>query len=150
MDELDRKILRVLQRDASLPLEQIAKSVNSSRSPVWNRIRKLKADGVIRSHVAVLNPESLGLTEVFFVAIKTDQHNAEWARDFATAIDEMPEILEAHRMAGEIDYLLKVRVASTRAFDEFYKRLIARIPLYNVTSSLSMEQMKETLALPIE
>jgi len=150
MDELDRKILRVLQRDASLPIEQIAKEVNSSRSPVWNRIRKLKAEGVIQREVALLDAESLGLTEVFFVAVKTDQHNAEWAKQFAQAIEEMPEILEAHRMAGEIDYLLKVRVANTRAFDAFYKRLIARIPLYNVTSSLSMEQVEETLALPID
>ena len=149
VDDLDRKILRVIQRDNSLALEEIAEKVGSSKSPVWNRIKKLKANGIIAKEVALLDADQLGLTDTFFVAIRTDQHSAEWSKAFAETLADMDEIQEAHRLTGEIDYISKVRVGNTREFDAFYKRFIGRINLFNVTSSLSMETMKETTALKI-
>ena len=148
-DETDRKILRLIQVDATLPLEEIARQIGSTKSPVWNRIKKLKAAGVIDREVAILNSDSIGLTETFFIAIRTDQHTSDWLGRFTEIVNEMPEILECHRLAGDVDYIMKVRVASTRDFDLFYKRFIGRINLFNVTSSLSMEIIKETTALKI-
>jgi len=146
-DDTDRKILRLIQIDATLPLEEIARQIGSTKSPVWNRIKKLKAAGVIDREVAILNGDSIGLTETFFIAIRTDQHTSDWLGRFTEIVNEMPEILECHRLAGDVDYIMKVRVASTRDFDLFYKRFIGRINLFNVTSSLSMEVIKETTAL---
>ena len=148
-DDTDRKILRLIQVDATLPLEEIARQIGSTKSPVWNRIKKLKAAGVIDREVAILNGDSIGLTETFFIAIRTDQHTSDWLGRFTEIVNEMPEILECHRLAGDVDYIMKVRVASTRDFDLFYKRFIGRINLFNVTSSLSMEIIKETTALKI-
>ena len=148
-DDTDRKILRLIQIDATLPLEEIARQIGSTKSPVWNRIKKLKAAGVIEREVAILNGDSIGLTETFFIAIRTDQHTSDWLGRFTEIVNEMPEILECHRLAGDVDYIMKVRVASTRDFDLFYKRFIGRINLFNVTSSLSMEIIKETTALKI-
>ena len=148
-DETDRKILRLIQVDATLPLEEIARQIGSTKSPVWNRIKKLKSAGVIDREVAILNGDNIGLTETFFIAIRTDQHTSDWLGRFTEIVNEMPEILECHRLAGDVDYIMKVRVASTRDFDLFYKRFIGRINLFNVTSSLSMEIIKETTALKI-
>ena len=148
-DDTDRKILRLIQVDATLPLEEIARQIGSTKSPVWNRIKKLKAAGVIDREVAILNGDAIGLTETFFHAIRTDQHTSDWLSRFTEIVTEMPEILECHRLAGDVDYILKVRVASTRDYDLFYKRFIGRINLFNVTSSLSMEVIKETTALKI-
>ncbi|MAW53007.1 MAG: ArsR family transcriptional regulator [Geminicoccus sp.] len=148
-DDTDRKILRLIQVDATLPLEEIARQIGSTKSPVWNRIKKLKAAGVIDREVAILNGDAIGLTETFFLAIRTDQHTSDWLSRFTEIVTEMPEILECHRLAGDVDYILKVRVASTRDYDLFYKRFIGRINLFNVTSSLSMEVIKETTALKI-
>ena len=148
-DETDRKILRLIQVDATLPLEEIARQIGSTKSPVWNRIKKLKAAGVIDREVAILNADSIGLKETFFIAIRTDQHTSDWLGRFTEIVNEMPEILECHRLTGDVDYIMKVRVASTRDFDLFYKRFIGRINLFNVTSSLSMEVIKETTALKI-
>lgn len=150
MDDLDRRILRVLQDDATLPMEQIAARVNSSKSPVWARIRKLREAGIISRQVAVLDGEKVGQNEIFFITIKTSSHSADWLKRFAAAIEGMGEVQEAHRLAGEIDYLLKVRVANTRAFDAFYKRLVAEVELFSVTSMLSMEVLKETTAIPLK
>ena len=148
-DDTDRKILRLIHVDATLPLEEIARQIGSTKSPVWNRIKKLKAAGVIDREVAILNGDAIGLTETFFLAIRTDQHTSDWLSRFTEIVTEMPEILECHRLAGDVDYILKVRVASTRDYDLFYKRFIGRINLFNVTSSLSMEVIKETTALKI-
>ena len=149
MDELDRKILAVLQADASQSVEQIARQVNSSKSPVWNRIRKMRDAGIIARQVVVLDPGKVDRDELFFVLIKTGSHSAEWLGRFMQAIRDMPEIQEAHRLAGEIDYILKVRVRDTRAFDEFYKRLTAEVELFSVTSQLSMETIKSTTAIEL-
>ena len=149
LDDVDRNILRILQDDAALSFGRIAKRLGLSKTAVWNRVQRLQRDGVIRRQVAILDGDRLGLQETVFVAIRTAQHSAAWLAKFTAAIAEMPEIVEAHRLTGDVDYLLKVRVGSTRDFDSFYKRLIERIDLFNVTSSLSMETLKETTRLPL-
>ncbi|MEC7140556.1 MAG: Lrp/AsnC family transcriptional regulator [Pseudomonadota bacterium] len=149
LDETDQKILRLIQLDATLPLGEIARQIGSTKSPVWNRIKKLKAAGVIDREVAILNADKIGLTETFFISIRTDQHTSDWLGRFTEIVNEMPEILECHRLTGDVDYIMKVRVASTRDFGLFYKRFIGRINLFNVTSSLSMEVIKETTAIKV-
>jgi Lrp/AsnC family transcriptional regulator len=149
LDELDRKILRALQDDATVSMDALAKQIGSSKTPVWSRIQKMRKAGIIEKQVALVNPSAVGLDETFFVAVKTDQHEPEWLALFAKAVEDMPEILEAHRMAGEVDYLLKVQVKNPSDFDRFYKELISRVKLHNVTSSLSMECLKKTTALKI-
>lgn len=149
LDELDRKILRELQADATISMDALARKLGSSKTPVWSRIQKLRKAEVIERQVALLNPKAIGLEETFFVAVKTDQHEPDWLEKFAAAVVTMPEILEAHRLTGDIDYLLKVQVQSPSDFDRFYKELIAAVRLHNVTSSLSMECLKKTTALKI-
>lgn len=150
LDDLDRNILVVLQEDASLPLDEIARKVGASKTPVWNRIRKMKASGLIRAEVAVVDPEKLGLESCFFVLIRTSQHDADWLDRFLEAVRSRPEVIEAHRLAGEIDYILKVRVPNARAYDAFYRALIKEVSIFNVTSVLSMEEIKNTTALPVD
>lgn len=149
LDEVDRKILSLLQRDASLSLDQIADRVGASKTPVWNRIRKLREAGVIRRQVAILDPEALGLEACFFVLIRTSEHDKEWAARFLQALRDRPEVIEAHRLAGDIDYILKVQVRNARAYDRFYQSLIGDVKIHNVTALLSMEEIKSTSALPI-
>ena len=149
LDELDRKILSLLQGDASLPLEEIASRVGASRTPVWNRIRRMREQGVIRAQVALLDAEALGLEACFFVLIRTTEHDADWAARFLAAVRSRPEVIEAHRLAGDIDYILKVMVRNARAYDRFYQSLISEVRIQNVTALLSMEEMKATSALPI-
>ncbi len=149
IDELDRKILRELQRDASQSLDDIAKTVGSSKTPVWNRIRKMREAGVIGHQTVVLDAEALGFEACFFVLIRTSAHEADWQERFLQALQSRPEVLEAHRLAGDIDYILKVQVTNARAYDEFYQALISEVQIYNVTALLSMEEIKSTTALPI-
>lgn len=149
LDEVDRKILSLLQEDASLSLDQIADRVGASKTPVWNRIRKLREAGVIRRQVAILDPEALGLEACFFVLIRTSEHDKIWAARFLKALRERPEVIEAHRLAGDIDYILKVQVRNARAYDRFYQSLIGEVKIHNVTALLSMEEIKATTALPI-
>ncbi len=149
LDALDRRILAELQRDAAQSLEEIAGKVGSSKTPVWNRIRKMREAGVIVRQTVLLEAEALGLEACFFVLIRTSEHEAEWQQRFLTAVRARPEVLEAHRLAGEIDYILKVRVANARAYDAFYQALISGVRVYNVTALLSMEEIKFTTALPI-
>ncbi len=150
LDDTDRKILSLLQEDATLSLDDIAARVGASKTPVWNRIRKLREGGVIRGQVALLDPDSLGLDACFFVLIRTSEHDPEWARKFLTAVRARPEVIEAHRLAGDIDYILKVRVRNARAYDRFYQALIAEVKIHNVTALLSMEELKATTALPLD
>lgn len=149
LDEVDRKILSLLQRDASLSLDQIAERVGASKTPVWNRIRKLREAGVIRRQVAILDPEALGLEACFFVLIRTSEHDRDWAARFLKALRDRPEVIEAHRLAGDIDYILKVQVRNARAYDRFYQSLISEVKIHNVTALLSMEEIKSSSALPI-
>ena len=149
IDALDRKILRELQRDAGRSLDEIAKVVGSSKTPVWNRIRKLREACVIGAQVAPLDAEALGFDACFFVLIRTSEHEEDWQRRFLAALLARPEVQEAHRLAGDIDYILKVRVENARAYDAFYQALISQVKIYNVTALLSMEEIKSTLALPL-
>ena len=149
MDATDRKILQLLQTDASLTVKQIAAQIPLSVTPCWKRIQKLEADGFIRARVALLDPGKVNADVTVIVAIKTNQHTREWIERFDKVVNELPEVMEAYRMSGEIDYLLRVAVESIAAYDRFYKTLIERIELSNVTSSFAMEQMKYTTALPL-
>jgi len=149
LDELDRNILSLLQQDASLPLDEIARRVGASKTPVWNRIRKMRQSGLIKAEVAILDPAKVGLDTCFFVLIRTSEHDAAWLARFLKAVQSRPEVLEAHRLAGDIDYILKVRVPNTRAYDAFYQALIKEVSIFNVTSSLSMEEIKNTTILPL-
>ena len=149
IDALDRKILAALQEDASRSLDEIAKAVGSSKTPVWTRIRKLKEAGVIGRQTVLLDAEKLGFEACFFVLIRTSEHEADWQRKFLAALKARPEVLEAHRLAGEIDYILKVRVPNARAYDAFYQALISEVKIYNVTALLSMEEIKASPLLPL-
>jgi len=149
IDTLDRKILSALQEDAERSLDEIARVVGSSKTPVWNRIRKLKEAGVIRRQTVDLDAEALGFEACFFVLIRTSEHEADWQDRFLAALRARPEVQEAHRLAGEIDYILKVRVKNARAYDAFYQALISEVRIFNVTALLSMEEIKATAALPL-
>ncbi|MEN9850558.1 MAG: hypothetical protein RL128_721 [Pseudomonadota bacterium] len=149
IDDLDRKILAELQADASQSLDEIARKVGSSKTPVWNRIKRMKETGVITRQTAILDPEALGLEACFFVLVRTSEHEADWQRRFLDVLRRRPEVLEAHRLAGDIDYILKVRVKNARAYDQFYQALISEVKIHNVTALLSMEEIKSTTVLPL-
>ncbi|MBU0725195.1 MAG: Lrp/AsnC family transcriptional regulator [Alphaproteobacteria bacterium] len=149
MDDIDRRILAALQADASLPLAEIAQLAGLSSSPCWRRIQRLEEAGVIRGRVALLDPEKLNVAVTVFVAVKTSRHDAEWLDHFARTVSDFPEVIEFYRMSGEIDYLLRVAVPDIAAYDAFYKRLIQRAQLTDVSSSFAMETIKYTTALPL-
>jgi Lrp/AsnC family transcriptional regulator, cysteine-sensing transcriptional activator len=150
MDRLDRKILRLLQEDATLAVADIAKKVGLSTTPCWRRIQKLEEDGVIRGRVALLDPAAINTKVTVFVSIRTNSHSQEWLRRFAEVISEFPEVVEFYRMSGDVDYLLRVVVPDIAAYDAFYKRLIAKIEIRDVSSSFAMEQIKYTTVLPLD
>ncbi|HEX8937971.1 MAG TPA: Lrp/AsnC family transcriptional regulator [Sphingomicrobium sp.] len=149
MDSTDRKILAILQDDASLSVADIAKRVNLSQTPCWRRIQKLAESGVIAKRVAILDPDAIGLGLTVFVEIETADHSQEWLDRFRTAIIEIPEVMEVYRMAGDVDYMLRITVPNMAAVDAFYQRLIAMVPLKNVTSRFAMERVKYTTAYPL-
>jgi Lrp/AsnC family transcriptional regulator len=149
IDALDRKILGAMQRDAGQSLEEIAREAGSSKTPVWNRIRKMREAGVIRQQTVLLDAEALGLEACFFVLIRTAEHDAGWQARFLQTLRDRPEVMEAHRLAGDVDYILKVRVANARAYDTFYQALIAEVSIHTVTALLSMEEIKSTTMLPL-
>ena len=150
LDAVDRKILSALQKDASRSLDEIARTIGASKTPVWNRIKKLRAAGVIKRTTVELDAETLGFDACFFVLIRTSEHEADWQEKFLTALKNRPEVLEAHRLAGEIDYILKVVVANSRAYDIFYQALISEVRVFNVTALLSMEELKSGGGLSLE
>ena len=149
IDDIDRKILSELQVDSARSLDEIAKHVGSSKTPVWNRIRKMREAGVIRQNTVLLDADMLGLEACFFVLIRTSEHEKDWQDGFLNALNSRPEVMEAHRLAGDIDYILKVRVANARAYDTFYQALISEVRIFNVTALLSMEEIKSTTMLPL-
>ena len=149
LDGTDRKILRELQLDAGRSLDEIARAVGSSKTPVWNRIRKMREGGVIGPQVVIADADKLGFEACFFVLVRTSEHDADWQGRFLHAVRSRPEVMEAHRLAGDIDYILKVRVQNTRAYDVFYQALISEVKVHNVTALLSMEEIKNTTALPV-
>ena len=149
MDNTDRKILAILQEDASLPVAEVAARVSLSQTPCWRRIQKGEEAGVIQGRVAILDPNSIGLGLTVFVEIETGDHSREWLERFAEAIQSMPEVMEVYRMAGDVDYLIRLAVANMTAYDDFYRRLIALVPMKNVTSRFAMERVKYTTAYPL-
>lgn len=150
LDRIDRRILHELMRDATLPVSQLAERVGLSQTPCWKRVQKLETAGVITGRVALVAPDKVGLGLTVFVEIEAADHTPEWRAAFAAVVDEYSEIVEIHRMAGEVDYLLKVVVSGMAAYDDFYLDLTQRLPCRNVTSKFSMERMKATTALPID
>ena len=149
LDAIDRKILTVLQEDASLSVAEIGDRVGLSSTPCWKRIQRLEADGVILRRVALVDQNKIGLGISVFVSVESSDHSEGWLKKFAEAVSAMPEVMEFYRMAGDVDYMLRVAVASIQDYDAFYKKLIAAIPLKNVTSRFAMERIKQTTALPI-
>jgi Lrp/AsnC family transcriptional regulator len=149
MDEIDRKLLHILQEDATLPVADMADRVGLSATPCWRRIQKLEQSGVIQRRVALLDPDRVGAALTVFVAIEAGEHSPDWLARFSAGVSAMPEVMEVYRMAGDIDYLLRVVVFDMTAFDLFYKRLIAVAPLKNVTSRFAMERIRTTTALPL-
>jgi Lrp/AsnC family transcriptional regulator len=150
MDDIDRRILKVLQEASDLPVAELAERVGLSASPCWRRIQKLEAEGVIERRVALLNPEKMNVGVTVFVAIRTSQHDAAWLSQFAERVTRIPEVVELYRMSGEIDYMMRVVVPDIKAYDDVYKRLIAAVPLFDVSSSFAMETLKYTTALPVD
>ncbi len=149
MDAVDRKILAVVQEDASLSVAEVGQRVGLSSTPCWKRLQRLEADGVIMRRVALVNPDKLGLGITVFVSIETNDHSQEWLKRFAEVVGAMPEVMEFYRMAGDVDYMLRVVVSDMAGYDAFYKKLIGTVPLKNVTSRFAMERIKQTTTLPI-
>jgi Lrp/AsnC family transcriptional regulator len=149
MDAIDRKILTALQENASIAIADLADKVGLSQTPCWKRVQKLEANGVIMRRVALVSPEKIGLGLTVFVQVETSDHSGPWIKNFATAVSAMPEVMEFYRMAGDVDYMLRVVVADMAAYDLFYKRMVEAIPLKNVTSRFAMERIKSTTAYRI-
>ena len=149
MDRIDKQILRILQEDGSVAIAAIADKVGLSQTPCWKRIRRLETTGVIEKRVALLNPEKLGLGITVFVSIQTPDHSEDWLARFADSVSAMPEVMEFYRMAGDVDYMLRVVVPDMQAYDGFYKRLIGTVALKNVTSRFAMERIKSETAYQI-
>ncbi|MBJ7411998.1 MAG: Lrp/AsnC family transcriptional regulator [Phenylobacterium sp.] len=149
LDAIDRRILRELQKDATIPIAELAQVVGLSQTPCWKRIKRLTDAGIITSRVALLDRSKLDLGLAVFVSVRTNRHDQEWLDAFAGAAASMPEVVEFYRLSGDTDYLLKVLVRDIAAYDAFYKRLIAAVPLSDVSSAFAMEQIKSTTALPV-
>jgi len=149
IDETDRRILQVLQTDASLSVDDISATVHLSRNACWRRIKALEQAGVIRARVALVDPAKVGVPLMAMVLIRTNTHDAQWMDQFQTALRALPEVVGAYRMTGDLDYVLRVRVADVPAYDAFYKRLTARISVSDISASFVMEEIKETTAVPL-
>jgi Lrp/AsnC family transcriptional regulator len=150
MDRLDRKILRLLQEDSTLAVADLAKKVGLSTTPCWRRIQKMEEDGVIKRRVAILDPEKVNTKVTVFVSVRTSTHSIEWLRRFSEVVAEFPEVVEFYRMSGDVDYLLRVVVPDIGAYDAFYKRMIAKIEIRDVSSAFAMEQIKYSTQLPLD
>ncbi len=150
IDRMDRKILDILQRDCTLPVAEIGKQVRLSTTPCWRRIQKLEELGVIQRRVALLDPKKVNVGVTVFVSITTSHHTQEWLERFHEALKDFPEVVEFYRMSGQVDYLLRVVVPDIERYDQFYKKLISRIELSDVSSAFAMEQIKYTTALPLD
>ncbi len=150
MDVFDKKILDILQQDCTLPVSQVAEQVGLSTTPCWRRIQAMEKAGVIKSRVAIVDPEKINVGLAVFVMVKTNQHNPDWLEKFSRSITEFPEIIEFYRLSGDIDYLLKIVVPDMKAFDKFYKRLITQADFSDISSSFAMEELKNTTRLPVE
>lgn len=150
MDDKDRLILRELQRDASISVEDLAERVHLSRNACWRRVKLLEEEGIIRGRVALLDPARLNLGLTAFISIRTSRHDQEWLDRFSAAVRDIPEIVGVYRTTGETDYMLQAVMPDIAGYDRLYKRLIARIALTDVSSSFVMEKIKETTELPLD
>lgn len=149
IDEIDRRILNQLQRDSTIPLEDLGERVGLSRNACWRRIRALESAGLIRARVALLDPQALGLGLSVFMLLRTSSHSPGWLDKFAKATRDIPEILGAYRMTGDLDYLIRARVRDMADYDRLYRRLIERVEMSDVSASFVMEELKETTELPV-
>ena len=150
MDKLDRRILRLLQEDATIAVADLAKKVGLSTTPCWRRIQKLEEEGVIRKRVALLDPVKINAKVTVFVSIRTNSHSIEWLKRFSEVIGDFPEVVEFYRMSGDVDYMLRVVVPDIAAYDAFYQRLISKIEIRDVSSAFAMEQIKYTTEMPLD
>ncbi|MDY8110291.1 Lrp/AsnC family transcriptional regulator [Fulvimarina sp. 2208YS6-2-32] len=150
MDRLDKKILRLLQADSTLAVADVAKRVGLSTTPCWRRIQKLEEEGVIKRRVAILDPDKVNTRVTVFVSIRTNSHSTEWLKRFSEVVITFPEVIEFYRMSGDVDYLLRVVVPDIAAYDAFYKRLIEKIEIRDVSSAFAMERIKSTTELPLD
>ena len=149
LDEIDRRLLRCLQEDASVSMDALAARANLSRNACWRRVRRMEERRIIRGRVALVDPEALDLGLSVFVIVRTSAHEKGWLEKFEEAVHTLPEIQGAHRMSGDIDYVLRLRVANVREYDRFYQRLIAKVPIADISASFVMEDIKDTTALPV-
>ena len=149
LDEIDRRLLRCLQEDASISMDELAGRASLSRNACWRRVRRMEERKVIRGRVALVDPEAVGVGLSVFVIVRTNAHEKGWLEKFEEAVRTLPEIQGAHRMSGDIDYVLRLRVASVRDYDRFYQRLIAKVPIADISASFVMEDIKDTTALPV-
>ncbi len=149
MNEIDKKILSILQDNADIPISELSKKVNLSATPCWARINKLYKQGYIKKKVAVVDRLKINLPIIAFVQIRTSQHSMNWSKRFIKAVTEMEEVVEFYRLSGTVDYIFKVLVPSIEKYNEFYKKLTDKIDFSEVTSSFSMEEIKYTSTLPL-
>ena len=149
IDDTDRQILKILQADSTTPLETIGERLSVSVNTCWRRVRRLEDDGIIQGRVAICDPEKLGLGQTVFVAVKTSEHSSAWLKKFSKTVSAIPEVVEFYRMAGEVDYLLKIAVNSVADYDRVYKSLISKIEVADVSATFAMECLKNTTELPI-
>ncbi|MEX0955223.1 MAG: Lrp/AsnC family transcriptional regulator [Rhizobiaceae bacterium] len=150
LDATDRRLLAELQRDATLTVDQLSDRLGLSRNACWRRMKLLEERGVIKGRVALVDPERLGLGLSVFVIIRTSNHDPDWLTKFREAVVSFPEIIGVYRMSGDLDYILRARVADVKAYDRLYQRLIAKVPLNDVSASFVMEEIKETTVVPVE
>jgi Lrp/AsnC family transcriptional regulator len=150
LDELDRKILAELQRDATLSVDMLSERIGLSRNACWRRLRRLDDDGFITGRVALVDADKVGLGLSVFILVRTSHHDPEWLAKFRSAVVSFPEITGVYRMSGDLDYVLRARVSDVKAYDRLYQRLIAKVPLSDVSASFVMEEIKETTVVPVE
>ncbi|MFC4624796.1 Lrp/AsnC family transcriptional regulator [Daeguia caeni] len=150
IDDFDRKILSELQNDGSLSVDSLSERINLSRNACWRRVKRLEEEGIIKARVALVDPEAVGCGLSVFILVRTSSHDPEWLAKFRNAMNRLPEIVGVYRMTGDLDYVLRARVSDVKAYDRLYQRLIASVPLSDVSASFVMEEIKETTAVPLE
>ena len=149
LDPTDHRILAALQRDCAQPLEELGQKVGLSRNACWRRVKTMEEAGVLRARVALVDADKLGLSLQVFILVRTSSHSADWSKRFTTAVRSIPEIQGAYRMTGDLDYLIRARVAHMGDYDQLYQRLTAKIELSDVSASFVMEEIKDTHAIPL-
>jgi len=150
IDTIDRRILAELQRNGTLSVDQLSERVSLSRNACWRRVKRLEEDGIITGRVALVDAEKIGLGLSVFILVRTSRHDPDWLKAFREAVTSLPEITGVYRMSGDLDYVLRARVADVKSYDRLYQRLIAKVPLTDVSASFVMEEIRETTVLPVE